>query len=101
MSKLIDMTGKKFGEWTVIERDSSKKGGTAYWICKCSCGNVKSVSGPSLRRGNSTSCGCKKIEKSRENNGKFIDEIGNRYGKLTVIAKDEELVKNSTNSPAS
>lgn len=44
-----------------------------------------------MRNGSSKSCGCKKIEKSRENNGKFVNEIGNRYGKLVVIAKDEEL----------
>ena len=91
MSKMIDMTGQKYGEWTVIERDMSKLGKTAYWICECSCGTRRSVSGPSLRRGLSQSCGCQKIIKSRENNGTFIDETGNRYGKLLVIAKDEEL----------
>lgn len=90
MSKLLDLTGQKFAEWTVIERDLSKKG-TAYWICQCSCGTLRSVCGSSLRSGVSSSCGCKKIEKSRENNGKFINELGNRYGKLLVISKDEEL----------
>lgn len=90
MSKLIDLTGQKFYKWTVINRDETKKG-TAYWICQCDCGTIKSVCGSSLRSGASKSCGCEKIEKSRENNGKFINEIGNRYGKLLVIAKDEEL----------
>lgn len=94
MSKLIDLTNQRFGRWTVLEKDKTKKG-TAYWICKCDCGTIKSVCGTSLRSGLSQSCGCAKIEKSRENNGKFINEIGNRYGKLVVIAKDEELsIKN-------
>lgn len=90
MSKMIDLTGQKFNKWTVIERDKTKKG-TAYWICQCECGTIKSVCGSSLRNGSSKSCGCERIKKSRENNGKFINEIGNRYGKLLVIAKDEEL----------
>ena len=89
MSKIIDLTGQKFGRWKVIEKDNSKKG-TAYWICLCDCGTMRSVCGSSLRNGASTSCGCYKIENSRMNNGTYKDEIGNRYGKLTVIAKDEE-----------
>ena len=91
MTKKIDLTGQRFGRWTVLKYDENKKGGTAYWICKCDCGTERSVCGSSLRNGASTSCGCFKIENSRKNNGKFIDEIGNRYGKLTVIAYDEEL----------
>ena len=84
MSKIMDLTGQKFGRWTVLERDLSKKG-TAYWICECECGTKKSVCGSSLRGGVSSSCGCFKAENSRTNNGKFIDETGNKYGKLTVL----------------
>lgn len=91
MTKRIDLTGQRFGRWTVLRFDESKKGGTAHWICKCDCGTERSVCSTSLRKGLSTSCGCYKIENSRINNGKFINEIGNRYGKLTVIAYDEEL----------
>lgn len=95
MSKRIDMTGQQYGYWTVLKYDESSKGGTAKWICRCICGNEKSISGPTLRRGTSTNCGCIKAKNSRENNGTFINEIGNRYGKLVVIAKDEELsIKN-------
>jgi hypothetical protein len=91
MSKRIDMTGQQFGDWTVLHYDENSKGGTAKWICRCVCGNEKSVAGPSLRRGESKGCGCRKAINSRENNGTFVNEIGNRYGKLVVIAKDEEL----------
>ena len=92
MSKLIDLTRQKFGRWTVIEKDNSKKG-TAYWICQCDCGTTRSVCGTSLRGGVSTSCGCYRTENSRTNNGTYVNELGNRYGKLVVIAKDEELSK--------
>ena len=91
MSKVIDITGQYFGEWYVIKRSGSDKRGQATWLCRCSCGTERIVVGSTLRNGTSTSCGCMKIIKSRENNGTFVNEIGNRYGKLVVIAKDEEL----------
>jgi len=49
----IDLTGQTFGRWTVLEFK-----GQAKWLCRCSCGTEKVVGGSSLRRGNSTSCGC-------------------------------------------
>lgn len=33
MSRIIDLTGQKFHEWTVLERDKNAKPGTAKWIC--------------------------------------------------------------------
>lgn len=91
MSKVIDLTGQKFGYWEVLERAENSKGGQARWLCRCVCGKEKVVVGSTLRNGKSTNCGCIKAQKSREGNGKFVNEIGKRYGRLTVIAKDEEL----------
>lgn len=91
MSKLIDLTNQTFGEWTVLEKAPSGKCGNTKWRCRCSCGTIKDVAATSLRKGTSQSCGCKKIEKSRTNNGTYKDELGNVYGRLTVIAKDEQL----------
>lgn len=93
MSKRIDLTNQRFGRWTVLSFDKSKKGKSAHWICKCDCGVERSVCGISLRKGTSLSCGCYKVENSRINNGKFIDETGNRYGKLVVLQQDVELSK--------
>lgn len=79
---LIDLTGQQYGFLTVIERDNSKPSGhgkPVYWICQCSCGRIVSITGNKLKRGQK-SCGCYKPEC-------FIDEIGHRYGKLTVIEK--------------
>ena len=91
MSKLIDMTGEKYNSWTVLDRvlDNGKKG--TYWRCQCECGTIKEVASTSLRNGASKSCGCQKTIKARTNNGKFIDETGNRYGKLVVLGRDEQL----------
>lgn len=57
MSKLIDLTGERFGRLTVIERAESNKYG-AIWKCSCDCGNRVSVAGVKLRNGHTRSCGC-------------------------------------------
>ena len=64
-NRLIDLTGKRFGRWTVLCIDDSyerkpKEG--AYWLCRCDCGVVKSVAGRTLRGGSSKSCGCLRSE---------------------------------------
>lgn len=56
--QLIDLTGKKFGRLTVIERSGADANGQAMWRCKCECGNESSVKGGHLRRGHTRSCGC-------------------------------------------
>lgn len=56
MRKLVDLTGKKFGRLTVIERSESK------WLCKCDCGNTKLVNGGHLVSGDTKSCGCLRNE---------------------------------------
>lgn len=53
---LIDLTGMRFGRWTVISRAKAERG--TKWLCRCDCGGEKAVEAPSLRRGLSTSCGC-------------------------------------------
>lgn len=58
MSKLIDLTGMRFGRLTVIERAVSTKKSNASWLCKCDCGNTRVVHGHSLRSGHTVSCGC-------------------------------------------
>lgn len=61
-TRLIDLTGETFGEWTVIKRanDHITPKGTKIpkWICKCNCGTERKVFGAILRNGNSKSCGC-------------------------------------------
>lgn len=59
-SKLIDLTGKTFGKWTVLSHEYADNRGTHYWKCKCECGNVVTVKGNSLTCGKSKSCGCTK-----------------------------------------
>ena len=63
MGKYIDITGQRFGSWTVLEKAPPRPGGKgAYWICECDCGAISEVQGASLRKGDSKSCGCRKGE---------------------------------------
>lgn len=62
----LDLTGQVFGEWTALRLDRERLGGHSYWICKCSCGTIRSVDGNTLRDGRSTSCGCKKFSQGEE-----------------------------------
>jgi hypothetical protein len=61
--KFIDLTGFVFNRYTVIERDFSKKSRYARWICKCKCGNIRSIPTHSLKSGDAISCGCFRNEK--------------------------------------
>lgn len=62
MPALKDLTGQRFGRLTVLRRGGTTKNRTAAWICKCDCGNERSICGASLRRGHSKSCGCLRDE---------------------------------------
>lgn len=58
MSGFIDLTGQRFGRLVAIRRDEKKVGGKIMWVCKCDCGNTKSVASTHLRSGAVKSCGC-------------------------------------------
>lgn len=62
MSKLIDLTGERFGRLTVIKQTENDKPYGTKWLCKCDCGNEVIVFSNNLRRGNTRSCGCLKLE---------------------------------------
>jgi hypothetical protein len=64
MPAFINMSNKKFGRLTVIERDIENTSNFIKWICICDCGNTKSIDGSNLRRGTVVSCGCFNSEKT-------------------------------------
>lgn len=51
MTARIDITGKRFGRWTVLSYAGDRK-----WNCRCNCGTERAVDGASLRKGLSTGC---------------------------------------------
>lgn len=84
-NRFVDMTGQRFGKLVVIKRAENNKSGAAMWLCQCDCGNEKIVSGGSLRSGGTKSCGCIQA----------IDLIGQRFGQLTVLEREENTPGNT------
>lgn len=75
--KRIDLTGRKFGRWTVLADTTPErrpKGflkrryqGVTQWRCQCECGKIKEhVLYTSLTSGCSQSCGCLRSELHRK-----------------------------------
>lgn len=83
--KLIDLTGQRYGRLIVVSR-APNRGQHVCWHCVCDCGNEKDIRANDLRSGRTTSCGCYQREKTIERCR--INLIGQKFGKLTVIAYD-------------
>lgn len=62
MSKLIDLTGQRFGRLVVVKRADNSADGRARWLCKCDCGKEIVTYGSWLRNGDTKSCGCLKLD---------------------------------------
>lgn len=62
MSKKINLAGIRFGKLLVVRESApyiSPKGAKVVkWECLCDCGNTKNIVSPSLKNGDSNSCGC-------------------------------------------
>lgn len=56
-TRLIDLTGRKFGRLKVLQRGVLKNG-HIQWDCVCDCGILVSVNGSNLRTDHTQSCGC-------------------------------------------
>jgi hypothetical protein len=69
MTARIDLTGQRFGRWTVLEPLPEYK-----WLCRCDCGTEQPVLSKSLKSGKSTSCGCS-----------YKRTPGEVFGRLTLV----------------
>jgi hypothetical protein len=66
MSREFDLTGKRFGNLTVMEFDRYENG-QSYWKCRCDCGGEKVVGRVYLQNGHTTSCGCLRGKRGQHN----------------------------------
>lgn len=66
MLNSVDLTGKTFGQLTVIEPTKKRIQRKVVWKCKCTCGNICEVLGVNLTTGRTLSCGCSKYKKVAE-----------------------------------
>ena len=91
MPRNIDITNQRFEKLVTIEtyRDDKNR---LLWKCKCDCGNICYKSYSDLHSGKVKSCGCLKksmlIERNKNN---YVNLIGQRFGRLTVIKKVKSI----------
>lgn len=69
-STMNDLTNQQFGDLIALYTDKVNEDGQRIWHCKCSCGKEIDVLAGNLRKGNTTSCGCKKSK-----NNELIEKI--------------------------
>lgn len=61
MSRYFDITGRRFGRLVALKVDHKKQYKSCkveYWLCKCDCGNTKSIAKTALLSGDTSSCSC-------------------------------------------
>lgn len=88
MGKVIDLVGNKYGALEVIARapkPENAKSTSAFWLCRCDCGNKKVISGNVLKQGKTRSCGCLTSRLLTESHSE--DLTGRRFGSLQVISR--------------
>lgn len=66
--RLIDLVGLRFERLTVISRQETIRPGVARWLCRCDCGQDRTVTSTHLRSGHTRSCGCLMRERTAERN---------------------------------
>lgn len=60
MKRVIDMAGQRIGMLTVLHLADDRSRHRASWVCRCDCGEIKTICGHELRGVRPTqSCGCR------------------------------------------
>ena len=84
----VDLSGRKFGHLTVIERVADRVLNCGIkkpqYLCKCDCGKMAFVTGENLKRGSTKSCGCHRGDALV----RYSTKHGKRYERLYSIYCD-------------
>lgn len=83
MNALIDISGQRFGKLVVLRREP-KTDRRTRWICACDCGKDTSAVGDDLKRGTTTSCGCKHFGERPPR----VNLVGSKFGMVQVVSYD-------------
>lgn len=87
-----DLTGRQFGELTVIRKVENTKHNSTHRLCKCSCGADYVVQGSLLVTGKRTRCSSKVHEK----NYAYVDITGQRFGRLVALYPSKRYDKSGS-----
>lgn len=94
VGKFVDLTGRIFGQLTVLERVKLQGEHESHWKCRCTCGNETVVIAGNLKKGQTQSCGCTASKRAHIN--RIIDITGQKFGKLTVLYPSDKNGNNDT-----
>jgi hypothetical protein len=83
---MLDLTGKRFGRLTVLERCQGQK--PIRWICRCDCGKIVEKPSANLQKGKTKSCGCIRIDGRFDPKELRDSEL---FGKYKKNAKDRGI----------
>lgn len=79
--KALDLTGQRFGRWTVVCVVDDQ--GPRRWHLRCECGNNGVSTAGGLRHGQTMSCGCAVIDTPWSGE----DLAGRVFGRLTAVSR--------------
>ena len=86
MPKRLQLIGKVFGRWQVLEYKGITKYGSSKWLCKCSCGVKRIVGSPRLIAGLSKSCSC--LQKEIVSKRSLKDLTGKKFNRFLVLRRE-------------
>jgi len=85
-----NIQGQRFGKLNVLSQTNERsKHGDIIWECQCDCGNMVKYPSSWLTSHAVVSCGCVGKQNLELGRGRFSDETGKVYGKLTVLNRCE------------
>ncbi len=79
MGNFINLKNTKIGMLTPIEYIPGNRTAAGKWICKCECGNIKSIVAGKLTSKQYKSCGCQHYEMISRSLSKGYQQITGRY----------------------
>lgn len=91
---LTDEKNHRYGKLIVLE-PAGRKDSRVLWKCKCDCGNYTVVLGCSLRKGETRSCGCLRIEAAKK---VAVDNITHGMCRHELYPSWRAMVSRCTNS---
>ena len=82
MSDTLDLTGRTFGQWTVIGPSRATRFCKPYWVCECSCGALAAVCQGDLLQEKSTRCRDCRDDRLRVQNPTKTDQVYNVWSSM-------------------
>lgn len=64
----LNLTGQKFGRWTILEEVPERYQRRVQYKCRCDCGTERIMIGGKIKKGLSYSCGCWAVERTKIRN---------------------------------